>query len=83
MAESVCVVIKEIEMKYTDYMICAEFTPDALASVVRELLADGWVPLGGVSIMADTWSKYAGNRGTVTESLYAQAMVKGESNGEQ
>ena len=64
------------EMKYTDYTILTTDTVGELAAEVRELMEEGWVPLGGVSVAA------AMNEWEVVE-ICVQAMVKGESDGER
>ena len=55
-------------MKVVDYKVLREFNPKRIADAVMEKVADGWQPLGGLSVALE-----AGGY-----SIYAQAMVKYE-----
>lgn len=49
------------------YQIATEYGPKELARKVNELLALGWVPVGGVAVEP---------RNDGMESLYSQALTK-------
>jgi len=58
------------ETRVVDYCVVAESQTETLEKKVRELLKDGWVPHGSLSVVAPVMG------GDVVAPLYSQAMVR-------
>jgi hypothetical protein len=61
------------------YKFVSEASGTALEEAVNGLIADGWVPLGGVSVavVRSTWTnERQGCEESETEWVYAQAMTR-------
>lgn len=56
------------------YRVLEGDSPRELREQVEELLADGWVPIGGVSVLRWTYELHDGDYETAWR--YTQAMVK-------
>lgn len=53
-------------MNYSDYMILEAESPDDMRVAIKQAMADGWTPLGGIAVTP------AADDGT----FYSQALVK-------
>jgi hypothetical protein len=63
-----------VKIRIVDYMVAADYEKAKLERLVNELMKQGYMPYGGVSV------SFATNANTSPKSviLYAQAMVKYE-----
>ncbi len=65
-----------------EYKSVSEANGTSLDAAVNTLIADGWVPLGGVSVavIRSTWeNKRKGYEESETEWVYAQALTRSNS----
>lgn len=50
-----------------EYKILTDYCSDSLATQVMKLIAESWVPLGGIAVTAETEDEYG---------VWAQAMIR-------
>lgn len=59
-----------------EYQIVIDCETGILCATVADLMAEGWMPQGGIAVVVETWENLR-KGGEESQVSYCQAMVKG------